>query len=162
MKNQLNPIFKYSTYLKENDNKVIVRNNKDDDNFIDNYLNKVKKTNLADPIMAASLITPIPGAAIIGNAYTNAYTKRDRSKAYREIVNHPFKSLVKAPIKVPEVAFKTVINVPGTTYDFGKNVVDTLSHPKRTYRRTKKSIKKASDKIKEWHKDKREKEIADE
>lgn len=162
MKNQLNPIFKYSTYLKENDDKTIKRGNKDDTSFIDSYINKVKKTNLADPIMLASVVTPIPGAAILGNAYTTAYSKRDRAKAYREIVDHPFKSLASAPIKVPEAAIKTAINVPKATYDFGKNVVDTVSHPKRTYRRTKKSIKKTTDKIKEWYKDKREKEVDDE
>lgn len=156
MKNQLNPVF---DYLKENVDKTTNHNK---DSFADKYINKVKKTNLADPIMLASVVTPIPGAAILGNAYTTAYTKRDRANAYREIVKHPFKSLAKAPIKVPEVAFKTAINVPKATYDFGKNVVDTASHPKRTYRRTKKSIKKAADKIKEWYKDKREKEIKDE
>lgn len=160
MKNQLNPFFKYSMYLKENNDKTI--NHNKDDSFIDKYTDKVKRTNLADPIMLASVVTPIPGAVILGNAYTSAYTKRDRANAYREIVKHPFKSLAKAPIKVPEAAFKTAINVPKATYDFGKNVVDTASHPKRTYRRTKKSIKKTADKIKEWYKDKREKEVKDE
>lgn len=161
MKNQLNPIFEYSIYLKENNDKTI-DHNKDDNSFIDGYINQVKKTNLADPVMVASMVTPIPGAAIIGNAYTSAYTKRDRAKAYKEIVDHPFKSLAKAPIKVPEAAIKTAINIPKATYEFGKNVVDAVSHPKRTYRRTKKSIKKAVKKTREWYRNKREKEVSDE
>lgn len=169
MKNQLNPLFEYLKYLREDttidnsiDDNAVDSNDEENNSIIDKYADKVEKTDLVDPVMVASMVTPIPGAAIIGNAYTKAYSKKDRAKAYKEIVKHPFKSLAKAPIKVPEAAIKTAIKLPKATYDFGKDVVDKVSHPKRTYRRTKKSIENGIDNIKKWYKNKREKEVSKE
>lgn len=169
MKNKLNPLLENLRRLVLED-KVEVVDDSDmnpvednageeekKDSIIDKYADKVEKTNAVDPIMLASLVTPIPGAAIVGNAYTKAISKKDRAKAYKEIVKHPFKSLAKAPIKVPEAAIKTVANIPKATYDFGKDVVTKVSHPKKTYRDLKKSVNKSLNSIKKWYKKRKEK-----
>lgn len=164
-----NPLFEnirklISEDVENIDDKINDSDQENDDknsSLIDKYTDKVEKTNAVDPVMLASLVTPVPGAAIIGNAYTKAYSKKDRAKAYKEIVTHPFKSAIKAPIKVPEAVVKTVIKIPKATYDFGKDVVNKVSHPKKTYRSAKKSIQKNIEAIKKWYKNRKQKDTTE-
>ena len=116
MKARLNPLLETLYRLMfedtENDNEEVIvvdkdNQKEDDQSLIDKYTDQVKKNDAVDPVMLASVVTPIPGAVIIGNAYTKAIPKRERAKAYKEIITHPIKSLIKAPIKVPEAAVKT-------------------------------------------------------
>ena len=127
---------------------------KKENNITDSYIKNVKKNDFYDPIMLGSMITPIPGAVIVGNAYTKAYSKKDRAKAYKEIIKHPIKNLVKAPVKIPVVAIKTTANIPEATYKFGKDLVDKIKNPKRTYKRFKKNVNNGIDSIESWYSNK--------
>ena len=129
MKNkyQLNPLFEEKGLLKIFKQGGKVRN------AIAGGLKKVKKHTLADPIAAATAFTPIPGTEILGLAYTQAIPSSVRARGYKNILEKPVKSLVKAPIAVPKAAGKTVIKTPEVAYDAaGKLYHDGsfyLSHP---------------------------------
>jgi len=84
-------------------------------NHIAGYLKRIRKGSKLDPVMIASTANPIPGGAVIGNAYVDAIDPYTRARAYRLFLDRPDKALVKGVVGVPKAVVKTVANVPSAT-----------------------------------------------